>query len=407
VFAQSASSVSAVLSAADYSPSVAPGSIAALFGTSLASSPTGATFDSHGNLPVNLDGASVTVAGIPAPLFYVSPTQINLQIPVQTPVGQAAVAVTTSSGSTVAGVATVVPFAPAIFVYGSNRGAVTNAITGSLEPFDVTDPSIPDGQTRLSIFATGLDAAIVTGSAVDVYAQSATLGRTNLQVEYAGPQGYYIGLDQINVVLPAALNGAGDMQLFIQMGLAQSNVVLVRIRSNTGPAIGSVSPPAGQPQALITISGSNFAPDTPGTPAGTRNLISFEMAGQAVTSVVPSSATASQLVFYVPYDLQPQGNYLAGTYTLCLTTDERTSCGSDAFTIQTLQPVTGTATGHTLRIWSRSHDRGGGQIHSGFLNRKGSSRYRCHTSRHSVVFTGDYDDGRAARLAHNPRYRKL
>jgi uncharacterized protein (TIGR03437 family) len=334
-----------VLSAADYSPSVAPGSIAALFGTSLASSPTGATFDSHGNLPVNLDGASVTVAGIPAPLFYVSPTQINLQIPVQTPVGQAAVAVTTSSGSTVAGVATVVPFAPAIFVYGSNRGAVTNAITGSLEPFDVTDPSIPDGQTRLSIFATGLDAAIVTGSAVDVYAQSATLGRTNLQVEYAGPQGYYIGLDQINVVLPAALNGAGDMQLFIQMGLAQSNVVLVRIRSNTGPAIGSVSPPAGQPQALITISGSNFAPDTPGTPAGTRNLISFEMAGQAVTSVVPSSATASQLVFYVPYDLQPQGNYLAGTYTLCLTTDERTSCGSDAFTIQTLQPVTGTATG--------------------------------------------------------------
>ena len=220
VFAQSASSVSAVLSAADYSPSVAPGSIAALFGTSLASSPTGATFDSHGNLPVNLDGASVTVAGIPAPLFYVSPTQINLQIPVQTPVGQAAVAVTTSSGSTVAGVATVVPFAPAIFVYGSNRGAVTNAITGSLEPFDVTDPSIPDGQTRLSIFATGLDAAIVTGSAVDVYAQSATLGRTNLQVEYAGPQGYYIGLDQINVVLPAALNGAGDMQLFIQMGLA-------------------------------------------------------------------------------------------------------------------------------------------------------------------------------------------
>ena len=345
VFAQSGSSVSAVLSAADYSPSLAPGSIGALFGTSLASSPTGATFDSHGNLPVNLDGASVTVAGISAPLFYVSPTQINFQIPSQTPVGQAAVTVTTSSGTTVLGVATVVPFAPAVFVYGSNRGAVTNAVSGSLEPFDVTDSSIPDGQTRLSIFATGLDATQSTGNAVEVYAQSATLGRTSLVVEYAGPQGYYVGLDQINVVLPAALNGAGDMQFFVQMGLTQSNSVLVRIRSNVGPPIASLSATSGQPQAQIAISGSDFAPDTLGTPAGPRNLVTFEVNGQAATSVVPSAPTTSQLIFGVPYDLQPQGNYLAGTYALCVTTDGRKSCWADPFTIQALQPATGAGTG--------------------------------------------------------------
>ncbi len=344
-FAQSGSSISAVVSAASDGPSVAPGSIATLFGTSLASSAVVGTPDSQGNLPLNLGGVSVLVAGIPASLFYVSPTQINFLIPSQTPVGQAAITVTTSSGSTVGGVATVVPFAPAIFVLGSSRGAVENAATGSLEPFDVTDPAMPDGQTRLSLFATGLNAANPTGNTVEVYAQSSTLGSISLKVEYAGPQGYYLGLDQINVVLPAALNGAGDVQVFVQMGPAQSNSVLVRIRLNVGPTIGSVSANSGPPLAQVAISGSGFAPDNPGSPAGPRNLITFEVDGQPATSVVPDSATASKLLFHVPYDLQPQGNYLTGAYTLCVTTDGRKNCGGDPFTIQTVQLATGTPTG--------------------------------------------------------------
>jgi uncharacterized protein (TIGR03437 family) len=345
IFAQSGSSISAILSAADYSPSVAPGSIAALFGTSLASSPTVATFDSHGNLPESLAGVSIVVAGIPAPLFYVSPTQVNFLIPASTPIGQAGVVVTISSGGTVTGAVTVVPVAPAIFVYGNNRGAVANAISGSLEPFDVTDPSVPDGQTRLAIYATGVSGAKPSPGLVQVFAQAPGTDPTELAVEYAGPQGYYVGLDQINVVLPSSLNGVGDVQMYIQMGLAQSNSAFVRIRYNTGPTITSLSSSAGPPQAAITLLGSNFAFDTPNSPAGPRNLITFETSGQAVTSVVPYSASSSQLLLYVPYDQQPQGNYLAGTYTVCVKTDGRKACGATPFTIQALEQAPNASTG--------------------------------------------------------------
>jgi uncharacterized protein (TIGR03437 family) len=57
---------------------LAPGSIASIFGSGLAT--TTATASTN-PLPLTLDGTTVTVNGIAAPLFYISPTQINIQIP--------------------------------------------------------------------------------------------------------------------------------------------------------------------------------------------------------------------------------------------------------------------------------------------------------------------------------------
>src|SRR5260370_31312990 len=57
---------------------LSPGSIATIFGTNLATSVAGAASIP---LPLTLGGATVTVNGVKAPLYYASPTQINLQIP--------------------------------------------------------------------------------------------------------------------------------------------------------------------------------------------------------------------------------------------------------------------------------------------------------------------------------------
>ena len=83
--------VSGVSNGADFSTAVAPGSLASLFGTALASG-----IASAAAVPVatTLNGTTVNVNGRPAPITYLSPTQINFQVPITTTPGTASVTVT-------------------------------------------------------------------------------------------------------------------------------------------------------------------------------------------------------------------------------------------------------------------------------------------------------------------------
>jgi tetratricopeptide (TPR) repeat protein len=56
---------------------VAPGSLVSIYGRDLAETRTAASAP----LPVRLGGASVVIGGLPAPLLFVSPDQINAQVP--------------------------------------------------------------------------------------------------------------------------------------------------------------------------------------------------------------------------------------------------------------------------------------------------------------------------------------
>ena len=95
-----------------------PGGIASLFGENLAAAPlqAGAL-----PLPTKLGGTTVTVNGIAAPLFYVSPSQINFQVPASIAVpsygaySQASIIVTTPAGSSAAATADVYVYNPGIF----------------------------------------------------------------------------------------------------------------------------------------------------------------------------------------------------------------------------------------------------------------------------------------------------
>jgi hypothetical protein len=107
------------------------GDTASIFGTNL-----GATAQYQGGFPpTSLGGASVTVGGFPAHLYYVSSGQINFQIPWEL-AGQASaqLTVTTSAGTSTPVTINLVQYAPALFTLnssGSGQGFIYNA-SGSL-----------------------------------------------------------------------------------------------------------------------------------------------------------------------------------------------------------------------------------------------------------------------------------
>jgi uncharacterized protein (TIGR03437 family) len=52
-----------------------------------------------------------------------------------------------------------------------------------------------------------------------------SIGGVNVQVAYAGTQGFFTGLDQVNVQLPASLAGRGDVPIILSVAGKQANTV--------------------------------------------------------------------------------------------------------------------------------------------------------------------------------------
>ncbi len=115
-------SYGAVVNAASFTPTLAPGGLVSIFGWHLASEESR---PSNLPLPTGLSGASVTLNGRPVPLVYVSGTQINAQLPYDVQ-GYATLVVATPNGTAVVPV-TVSEVAPAIFYTAGVQPAVVHA----------------------------------------------------------------------------------------------------------------------------------------------------------------------------------------------------------------------------------------------------------------------------------------
>ena len=104
-----------VTNAADFTLSVAPGSLAALFGSNLSSAT-----ESAGSIPLLpvLNNVEVFVNGQQAPLLYVSATQINFQVPYEASPGTATLSVTSGDVVSNSLTFTIATVAPGIFQYG-------------------------------------------------------------------------------------------------------------------------------------------------------------------------------------------------------------------------------------------------------------------------------------------------
>jgi uncharacterized protein (TIGR03437 family) len=205
-------------SAASGIPSVAPASTATVYGpfpfsVTKSSGPTPA--------PVQLAGVSVTVRDSadvtrPAPLFYVSPAQINLEIPPDTAAGSAAVTVM-SGGPPVLGTAFVRNVVPAIFTdesisfqgslypaayavtYGPDNHQQPPLLVSACQTNGCSAIPIPrpaGSRVFLELYATGVRNHV---SPVAVLLNQGQQGSQNLAPAYAGAQGQFDGLDQVNV----------------------------------------------------------------------------------------------------------------------------------------------------------------------------------------------------------------
>jgi uncharacterized protein (TIGR03437 family) len=235
-----------VVNAADYTPAVAPGMLVAVFGDSMASkvSSVAAT-----PLPTALDGTSVEVNGQAIPLFFVSPKQINAQMPFGI-TGQVQVRVRTAVGLSTPATVTVVESAPRLFTKtmdGKGEPVLLHNADWSL--ISAASPARPG--EYLILFLTGLGAVSPTipagqaGGDNDKYgplnqvlpgAVTITLGDKQAAILFAGLAPGWVGLYQINLQVPADMfRGTYPLLTRTKDGASQSGV--------QAPIDGPVGPP--------------------------------------------------------------------------------------------------------------------------------------------------------------------
>jgi hypothetical protein len=197
---------------------VAPNSIAVALGGDLANSTEQSQRQADGTFPRNVGGTTVTVNGRPAQIFFVSPAQVNFLVPPETEMGTADVIVTNANGFQTRGTVAVLRAAPGVFTFkgdGTGEGVILDAVTLLPGPFD---PS--NGQRRLIVFATGVRGAAQT---------TVTIGGRVVTVEAVMASPNMPGLDEIHLLLPADLRGAGTVELFVKSDGRDSNPVNITL----------------------------------------------------------------------------------------------------------------------------------------------------------------------------------
>ncbi len=235
------------VSAASYEMGpLAADSIVSAFGSNLTTNTETAT---RFPLPNNLGSTWVGITDsrgkeIPALLFFVSPTQVNYALPSGLASGPAIVNIVSSDQTTSRELIYIEPTSPGLFsADASGRGyAAANVqrrkangeqVIEDIARYDITtgkmvavpiDMSAPKDEVYLSLYGTGVrnnqDAAKV----------SATIGGIPVTVTYIGAQYSYVGLDQINLMVPRQLAGRGDVDVVISVEGKVANTVRVKIK---------------------------------------------------------------------------------------------------------------------------------------------------------------------------------
>ena len=204
-------------------PSIVPGAWISIYGTNLATGTrTWYASEFDGNiLPFYVDGVSVLINGLPAPVYYVSPTQLDVQVPLAQINTSPATVVVTHDGQASSTVKVKLEGSnPALFTYsagGLTFAAAVAVSTGIV----VGDPSVEPGT-----------ATVHPGDYVELYVNSmlpaksgiinppntlqtfptVTIGGVNAPVSYAGLVSP--GLIQVNIQIPQTA-ATGNQQVLV------------------------------------------------------------------------------------------------------------------------------------------------------------------------------------------------
>ena len=222
-----------VANSASGATSLAPGSLASVYGSYFAASPATAAAP----LPTRLGEVSVTVNGVPAHISFVNSTQVNFQVPWSTQTGTANVTVSQSgtAGNTIA--VPVVAAAPGLFVTAAGAAIAQNYPSYSL---NTSSNPIPAGGTIVA-YLTGIGPVLPSGVIADGAATpfsplfnsalgcSATIGGVTAQVGFAGMTPGYAGLAQANITVPSGLKSGGN-PLVVTCGGHASNAAAISVK---------------------------------------------------------------------------------------------------------------------------------------------------------------------------------
>jgi len=292
--------VTAVANVASYgNGSVSPGEMVVIFGTGMGpSNVVGFQLDQQGRVASTLSQVQVLFDGNPAPLIYVSATQISAMVPYGVAGESSTLIQVVYQGSTsVSFQKPIGPSAPGIFTAdssGQRQAAMANsdasyntaanpATPGSYVTFYVTG----EGQTA----PPGSDGNIATSTANVALPVTVMIAGRAAQLLYAGSApGNVDGFCQINAVIPADIQFGGNLPLVVQVG---------GVSSQTGVTLavsGPQAPVPGAPQNPTASVNSNAQIVLRWTPADSlaeRFHIERQVAGSGFSEIaaIQSSAT--------------------------------------------------------------------------------------------------------------------
>jgi uncharacterized protein (TIGR03437 family) len=235
----SAVSITSVVSGAPFASAVSGGSWVTIYGTNLAGTTRQwGDGDFSGNkLPLSLDGVTVRIDGQPAAVYYISPTQLNVQSPDDAATGPVQVQVANQQ-STATSTGNMQRYAPAFFTFGTKYVAAVHSDGTFVGPAGLFGASVASrhaspGEVVL-LFGTGFGptnpptgAGVVLGGAAPL-ANPALLqiriGGQPASVQFAGLTG--AGLYQFNVMIPELPGGDSAVVATISNVASPSNVFI-------------------------------------------------------------------------------------------------------------------------------------------------------------------------------------
>lgn len=213
--------INRVVDAASCAPRVAPGALATIFGSGLSRNTAQA---SGFPLPRELGRASVEMNSVQLPLLYVSPTQINFQVPSGLTPGNVTILVTVDGGRSAPFAFTVAPAAPGIFQNSSNHALAQNgggnyslnspsdpAAAGSIVVVYLTGQGAVDNRVPDGVSTPSSPLSTATAPA------TATIGGVSAPVRFLGLTPGFAGLAQANIEVPGNL-ASSEYPLTITVG---------------------------------------------------------------------------------------------------------------------------------------------------------------------------------------------
>jgi uncharacterized protein (TIGR03437 family) len=303
--------------------SIAPGSWIEIYGANLAADTQmwGGSDFNGATAPTSLDGTSVTIGGQPAFVDYISPTQVNVQVPSSAPTGTQSVIVTSPGGVSTPYSVTVNAnqpglLAPTSFKVGGTQYAAALFSDGST--YAIPPGAIPGLASRraqpgdtLTLYGIGFGSVAPSIPAGQVVSQSNTLalalqvkiGGVAATVTYDGLAPSAVGLYQFNVVIPNVPSSDATPLTFTLGGTAGTQTLYLAVQ-------GTAIVPAVQ---SVTLSASSVSGG--GSVQGTVTLTAPAPAGGAIISLSSSASAAT-----VPTTVTVLAGATSATFTISTTT---------------------------------------------------------------------------------------